>query len=341
MTRKTFRNVITTPERMARINPRNKELTESFLREKDIRSSLGTVMGYRSDLNIFFVYVLEYLGNKFYVDIKKLELAEFFNFCVTELQWGSNRFNRMRGCLSSLGTFIDKYLDEDYPLFRNHILKVIEPMPLCPVRDKTILTEAQVNSLLQFLVDDQRPQEACFVALAVSCGARASELMRFTTDIIDMNNLVYSDIFIETTKKIKTKGKSKNGVLKYQYIIKPTFEKYYNAWLIEREKIMKSLGKSHKSIFIKPDGDPASVTMIRSLIPDWSKFLGVEVYPHAFRHYTTTFLTRMGLTGELITEIMGWKSSEMYKIYNDMTRKDRVWKELDKMKAYLKVAESV
>ena len=44
----------------------------------------------------------------------------------------------------------------------------------------------------------------------------------------------------------------------------------------------------------------------------------------------------MGLPSELIVELMGWKSSEMYKIYNDLTSKDREWKELDGMKEYLK-----
>lgn len=32
---------------------------------------------------------------------------------------------------------------------------------------------------------------------------------------------------------------------------------------------------------------------------------------------------------------MGWKSGEMYKIYNDLSSKDREWKELEKLKDYL------
>ena len=325
---------------MERINPQNKTLTESFLREKGIRSSLGTVMGYRSDLNIFFVYVLDCLENKYFVEIKKLEFAEFFNYCITELRWNSARFNRMRSCLSSLCNFVEKYLDEDYPMFRNNILKVIDVMPQHFAREKTILSEGQVKELLQFLVDDQRNQEACLISLAISSGARISELLRFTTDIIDLKNLVYSDIFIETSEKIKTKGRTKNGDLKYKYIIKATFESYYNPWMAERNEIMRKNGQAHTSLFIKPDGTPASTATIRRWIPTWERLLGVDIYPHAFRHYTVTFLTRIGLTSDLIVELMGWKSSEMFKIYNDLSCKDREWKELDKLKDYLKISNS-
>ena len=326
----------TTPEKMARINPQNISLMESFLREKDIRSATGTVDGYRSDLNIFFVYVLDHLENKFFVDIRKLEFAEYFNFCVNELQWNSARFNRMRSCLSSMSNFIEKYLDDMYPSFRNAILKVIETMPLSAAREKTILSENQVNLLLQHLMDTNRKQEACLVAPAVASGARASELLRFRTDIIDLNNLVYSGVFIETTEMIKTKGRTKSGDLKYKYIIKSIFDKYYTAWMTEREEILRKTGQSHNYLFIRHDGVPATTSTIRNWIPEWETFLGVNVYAHAFRHYTVTFLTRMGLPSDLIVELMGWKSSEMYKIYNDLTSKDREWKELDAMKEYLK-----
>jgi intergrase/recombinase len=53
------------------------------------------------------------------------------------------------------------------------------------------------------------------------------------------------------------------------------------------------------------------------------------------RHYTVTFLTRAGMTSEFIVMIMGWKSDSMYRIYNDLTGKEREWKELDKLKEHL------
>jgi integrase len=333
MSRATIRHELTTAGEIERINPRNKELIESFLREKDIHSSSGTIIAYKSDLQIFFVYVLNNLDNKFFVDIKKLEFAEFFSYCTNRLGWSSCRFNRMRACLSSLSNFIEKYMDEEFPLFRNNIIKLIDSMPDNKVREKTILTEQQINILLSTV----SKQEACFISLAISSGARLSELLRFTTDLIDVNNLVYSGLFIETSKMIKTKGRTKQGELKYKYIIKDLFLPYYDIWLVERERILKENNQTHTSIFIKQDGTPATISIIRNWLPRWEEITGVPVYPHCFRHYAVTFLTRVGLSSELIVELLGWKSPNMYKIYNDLNSKDREWKELDKLKQYFAI----
>ena len=36
---------------------------------------------------------------------------------------------------------------------------------------------------------------------------------------------------------------------------------------------------------------------------------------------------------------MGWQSSDMYKIYNDVSDDEREWKDLDKLKEYLEQKE--
>ena len=77
MTRKTYRKIITTPELIEQINPENKNFVNSFLKEKSTRTSPGTIEGYRSDLNIFFVWNLQENNNKSFVTIRKLELANF------------------------------------------------------------------------------------------------------------------------------------------------------------------------------------------------------------------------------------------------------------------------
>ena len=89
-------------------------------------------------------------------------------------------------------------------------------------------------------------------------------------------------------------------------------------------------------MFIRKDGQPAKVSTINGWIEKWSKFLGVDFYMHSLRHYTCTYLSKIGLEQELIVAIYGWKSSDMYNIYNDMEAKDKKWKGLDKLKEHLK-----
>ena len=50
------------------------------------------------------------------------------------------------------------------------------------------------------------------------------------------------------------------------------------------------------------------------------------------RHYPCTYLSCVGLEQELIVDLFGWSSSDMYKIYNDLSSKDKKWKGLDKLK---------
>jgi integrase len=209
-------------------------------------------------------------------------------------------------------------------------------MPKVPSREKTILSEKQIDELLKYLSENNHKQDACLLALAISSGARISELLRFTIDIVDPNNTAFDGVFIETSKSIKTKGRGKKGDLKYKYIIKDIFMPYYNDWLIERQRVMDEHKKDHNAIFIKQNGDPAIVATIQGWLPRWEEFLKLPIYFHAFRHYFVTQLTRIGLSSDLIIEIVGWKSSEMYKTYNDLTGKDREWKELEKLKDHLK-----
>lgn len=337
MPRFTYRRVITSPDLIEQINPKNKQLVQRFLKEKNTRCSDGTIEAYKSDLNIFFTWNLLYNNNKFFVDIKKLEFADFFSYCVEELKWGSARFGRMKSCLSAFSNFIETYYDDEYPNFRNVILKTIESMPKNPVREKTILSEQQVSDLLNYLSNEiKRPQEACLLALAIGSGARISELLRFTTTIIDENHTAFDGMFLETLKPIKTKGRTKAGKMLTKYIIKDVFLPYYKAWLPERERIMREHGESHDFIFIRRDGKPATVDTVRGWMEKWEKFLGVPFYPHCLRHYFVTHLTRLGLSSDFIIEITGWSSGEMYKIYNDLSAKDRKWENLDALKNFLK-----
>ena len=133
MGRKTFRKVITSDELLSKINRKNIRLMESFLKHKNAKCTDKTIIGYRSDLNIFFCYNYMYNDDKFFINIKKLELAEFFDYGLLELKWSGNRYARMRSLISSFSDFICDYLDDDYPDFRNLINKAVPKVPKIPV----------------------------------------------------------------------------------------------------------------------------------------------------------------------------------------------------------------
>ncbi len=331
MPRKTFKKNITEGI-LDKINPKNLDLSKRFLKDKSSRCSDKTIKGYESDLNIFWSWNYIHNENKFFIDIKKLEFSDFISFAVDEMKWGAMRTNRVRSVLSSLSIFIEKFFDTDYPQFRNVILKVIESTPKDQRREKTVLSDEQVESLLQHLSETDK-QKACWLSLAVTSGARFSEILRFKTDLIDENRRAFGDLFLETTKQIKTKGRGRSGKLLHKYILAEAFLPHYKEWLKERSKIIEKSGiEDHLFIFINNDGTPAEDYVIRNWFVGFEKFLGVDVYPHAFRHYATTLLSRKNIPHQLIKELFGWNSVNMVELYDDQTAKDRSWSELDNLK---------
>lgn len=332
MGRKTFRKVITSEELTAQINPENIKLMDRFLKNFATKRSPKSVVSYRSNLIIFFTYILLYQDNEFFINLKKYQLLDFFDYCCTDLKWSSARYSQMHSCLSSFSTFIEDIYDEQYPNFRN-LLPKIEKLPKEAVRKKSVFTKEELDNLMEKLGEEGKIQEQCLLALMMSSGSRASELSRFTVDIIDENNTAFEDLFLETTEEIRVKGRGVNGKYLIRYILKDTFLPYYHKWLSIREKIMNENNQSHNYIFITKNGEPATVSAIRGWVEKWNDYVDKPFYIHSIRHWYCTYLvSTIGLEQDLVQNIIGWTSSDMVAIYNDATAKDRKWKGLDKLK---------
>lgn len=46
--------------------------------------------------------------------------------------------------------------------------------------------------------------------------------------------------------------------------------------------------------------------------------MGVEIYPHAFRHRACTALAKAGLPDDVIQHIFGWSTLDLVGIYKDL-----------------------
>lgn len=335
MSRETFKKIITSEELSEKILPKNRNLIKKYLQEKDRKCSDKTILNYSSDLEIFFTWNYLYNENKYFPDIRKREMADFFNYCISELKWGGARFGRVRSSVSGMADYIVKYYDEEFPTYRNFIKDTIESIPKVAVRKKTILSKEEVDSLLNWLVENNKKQEACFLSLAINSGCRISELIQFKIDSIEEDRVVHSGLFLKTTKEIRTKGQGKVGHLLYKYVMKDPFLPYYKPWIEERKSVLKELEKEETSLFVNTLGKAATVQTVNSWVSGWEKYLNNDIYMHSMRHYFVTQLTRIGLTPAFIVEIMGWKSESMYKVYNDLSAEDRNWDDTDVLKKYL------
>ncbi len=337
--RKTFRKVITSEELINQINPENVKLMERFLKNFATKRSPKSVVVYRSNLNIFFVWNLLENDNRPFAKIKKLQMLDFFDYALSELHWSPNRFHQCHSSLSSFSDWIENYYDEveGYENFRNIVKKIEKPSKEA-VREKTVLKEEDVNQIFVVLEEENRVQEQCLLALAISCGARVSELAQFATSLIDEENTVFDGLFLETTEKIRTKGSGTMGKMLKKYILKDTFLPYYHNWLIEREEIMKKTGQDHDSIFITKDGNPANADRLRDWIGTWGNIVEQPIYPHSLRHYQISLLKRLEIDDDLIVYLTGWAEGTghtMISIYNDNELTETQFACLDNLKNFL------
>ena len=337
--RETFRKIITSEELINAINPENKKLMNRFLKNFATKSSPKSVTVYKSNLNMFFCYCVENLDNKAFKDIRKLDFLDFSDYALTELKWSPARFANMVSCLSSFSDWIETYMDDvkGYENFRNIVKKIEKPVKEA-VREKTILKEEDMDKLFSVLEEQGKVQEQCLLALAISCGARVSELARFTVDLIDENNTVFDGLFLKTTEKIVTKGRGTGGKKLDKYILKEMFLPYYQKWLPIREQIMKETGKEHNYIFVTKDGNPANADRLRDWIGTWSNIVNQPMFPHCLRHYNVSLYKRLNLDDNLIVYLTGWAEGSghnMIAIYNDNDIADEKFECLSNLKDFL------
>lgn len=321
MGRKTKQNKICTPELIDGINPQNKRLMNDFL---DYLRSVGkaesTIKAYASDLNIFFVWVEQNANNKYFPDIVKRDIVTYQNWLLRDNKNSPARIRRLKATISSLSNYISNILDDELPNFRSIVRKIESPVNE-PVREKTVLTDAQATKLLEYLTAHGQYEKACCFALALYSGRRKSELVRFKTSYFEDGNIIYGSLY-RTPEKVKTKGRGANGKMLTCYVLAKPFKPYFELWMEQREK------DGVKSEWLFPDREDTAKHLSANTLNSWAEtfsgVLGVPFYWHALRHAYTTALSRAGLPDSVIKTIVGWESLEMVNVYKDIDGEEEI-----------------
>lgn len=320
MGRKTKMNMITSPELLKQVNPENTELLDEFVNYlKSIQRSDTTIAGYVNDIQIAFVWCLQNNNNKFFVDWTKRNIVAYQNWLLNSNENSPARIKRLKAALSSMSNFIENVLDDDFPNFRNIINKVESPVNR-PVREKTVWDDNELDELLNKLVKKSQYEKACYLALGMYSGRRKSELCRFKVSDFSEDKLVCGGALYKSSP-LKTKGRG-GGKMIHCYTLANKFNPYLNMWLNIRNIKYKD------SEWLFPDSkDPTQHIQI-STINSWSntftRLSGKPAYIHSLRHYFTTSLVRSGIPDNVITQIVGWESADMCKIYTDIDADEQI-----------------
>lgn len=317
--RNTKMTRITSPEKLAQVNKENVRLKEEFLSYlRSLRRSQGTIDGYESDLNIFFVYLLDNMGNKPFHKVTKRDIISFQNWLVNDNENSPARVRRLKSAISSLSNYIENVLDDD-PDFKDYrsIVRKIENPPLNPVREKTVWSDEELEGLLDKLTEQKEYEKACYVALAMYGGRRKAELCRFKVSDFTDDKVVCSGALYKSAP-ILTKG---NKYLEC-YTLKKKFDPYLNNWMQYRSEN----GIQSDWLFPKAS-DPSQhieISTLNSWANTFSRITGRDWYAHSLRHFFVSALSRAGIPDSIVVQIIGWSSSEMFKIYDDNPKDDRI-----------------
>lgn len=320
--RKVQYNNITSQDLLDRVNKNNIRLGEDFLEYlKSIQRSESTINAYRSDLNIFWVYCLQNLDNKNFIDITKRDIVKFQNWCIYDNKNSSSRVRRLKACISSLSNYVENILDEEeeFAGFRSIVRKIENP-PQERRLEKSVWNDDELNYLLDELCSLEKYEQACFVALAMYGGRRKSELTRFKVSDFGEDKLV-CDGALYKSDPIKTKGRASGKYIPC-YTLAKKFKPYFDLWMGQRDLLgIQSEWLFPKSTDFNEHIDPSTIT---SWSNTCSNILGKPFYPHSLRHYYVSSLSRAGIPENVITQIVGWDSAEMCSIYNDNPADDQI-----------------
>lgn len=320
MPRKTKQNEITSPELLKQVNPKNTQLLNDFLDYlHSVQRSETTIQGYQNDIQIAWVWCLQHNENKFFVDWTKRNIIAYQNWMLNENGNSPARVRRLKAALSSISNYIESVLDDEFPNFRNIINKVESPVNR-PVRAKTVWEESELEELLKKLTDENEFEKACLLALAIYSGRRKAELCRFRVSDFRDENLV-CDGALYKSAPIKTKGRG-GGKYINCYTLAKKFKPYLDAWMKQRGE----LGIESEWLFPTPDNmnEQIGIGTLNSWARTFSRITGNDFYFHSLRHAFTTSLVRAGIPDSVITQIVGWESADMCKVYTDIDADEQI-----------------
>lgn len=313
-----------TLEQWQNVCKKNRTLLEDFI-NNSIELSPKTKKSYESNLKIWFVWVMENLGNKPQTEIKPLEYKRFQNWLVNR-GCSSADVNNKRAAVSSINGYIEVYYHDEYPMFRNFINKSIKRPEKSFTYEKEPLTKEEFQNLVAKLDEMKEWQKKAYILFTFETGCRREESRQLTKDVINASPIIkYKTVVDEQgnssakevkyykTKPIRCKGRSSVGKVRSL-----TFgEEAMNAlkkWVEERGE------DDCPYMFVSNyGGDVRQVS--ETTFNNWAKtvfepIVGRRFTPHSIRRSRATqAIMEDGVDINSVKHLLGHESAETTRIY--------------------------
>lgn len=271
--------------------------TEKFLvfLAKEKFFSAHTVRSYRVDLEQFFDFVNDRLGNKDLKAMKREDIRDYLGFL---LRYGYERRTAARK-LSTIKSFF-KFLVKE---------KITDFNPARDVKTPKIekklpgfLTQYQAQKALQIIGDDEASfRNRAILEVLYGAGLRAAELVGLDKENID---------FTSEVMRVKGKG-NKERIVPLGSYAKNAIKEY----LDKREN------KINPAIFLNQQGKRLTTRSVQNIVnKQLSKVSEVTgTNPHILRHSFATHLLERGADLRAVQELLGHASLSTTQIYTHLS----------------------
>lgn len=189
--------VYATPDKIEKINPKNKEHIRRYFVTKNMNLSDSSKKSYESDFNQWLVYIMENYDN---MDIAKSDvedlsdmIEDYVAFCSTVL---GNNERRIQRRLSSISSFY-LYLKKKRRIESNPLDLIDRPKigkGEKPQIKQTFLTKEQVEDIRKGLKKIGDVQLELYFELSLSTMARVNALSNIRLDQIDFETNRINDV---------------------------------------------------------------------------------------------------------------------------------------------------
>ncbi len=263
------------------------------------RSSELTTKSYKSDLEQFFTYLKQEVGEIPPSKVSSIQIRGFVAFLM-EKGLLPRSVNRK---LSSLKSFY-KYLLKNQVISSNPASKIQGPKT--PKRLAVFIDESQTESIFErypFKEGFEGQRDKLLIDILYQTGIRRAELLQLKDSDVDLFNL-----------QLKVLGKrNKERIIPFSLELKRNLESYLN--------VKKDSNLNCPYLLITPENKQISVTHITKVVKEvlGSVTTNKKKSPHILRHTFATHMLNNGADINAVKELLGHASLSATQIYTHNT----------------------
>ena len=275
-------------DKLHKINSETQKLMQKYKIDMSLRElSPKSIYNYESDLNQWFIYILDYQFNQSVLELTDDDITEFLYYCKQQ----GNNVERMKRRMASISAFY-KFLRKKRLIKENPCEFLDRPKKGMPVVTQTYLTKEQVQLMKKKLDEYGDLQLKTYALFSLSTMARVNAIANLRWEQIDFTERQCNDVL------------EKEG-----YLVELSFSEEVKELLLAMKKEREEKGIDDYGWVFFSGNNTETKPISNGTLSKWCRKIGNMIgvptlHCHDFRHSGATLLKNMGMSLEDISELL-------------------------------------